>query len=145
MRRRTGFALAAALLAMVLIAALIAGVFLATTDETRISSAAAAKEAALVATETAIELTIRDWNASIAGNVDIGDSHPTAIEAFGTPVDVYVTRLDSTLYAIVAEARLISSESSATRRTGAIVRVQIAADHSITIDRVPERWWSEVF
>ncbi|HTD82471.1 MAG TPA: hypothetical protein VK648_01630 [Gemmatimonadaceae bacterium] len=145
MTSRRGFALAAALLAIMLIAALVAGVFLAAAEETRIGSASSAKEAALWAAESAIELTMRGWPSFAQDSLAVSGVRSLTIDAFGTPVSVSVTRLDSTLFAIVAEARLVSSRSAATRRIGVIARVHLAPDHSITIDRVPERWWSELF
>lgn len=145
MRSRKGFALSAALLAIMLIAALVASVFLAVTEETRIGAASSAREATLWAAESAIEITIRSWTSSPGDSLTVGAVRSSTIDAFGTPVRVSVTRLDSTLYAIVAEARTVSSQSSATRRIGMIARAHIAPDHSITIDRVPERWWSELF
>jgi len=142
---RKGFALVAALLALLLIAAIIASVFFAAMEETRITAASAAKEVALSAAESAIEVTIRDWTATSGDSIRVGGVHSSAVGGFGMPVTVSVTRLDSTLYSIVAEARSVSSQSFATRRIGAIVRAQVAPDHSITIDRVPQRWWSELF
>jgi hypothetical protein len=61
------------------------------------------------------------------------------------PVVVHVTRLDSTLYWIVADAADSSSRFGVSRRIGVAVRVLIAPDHSITIDRISERSWSELF
>ncbi len=135
----------AALLALLLIAALIASVFFAASEETKISGASSAKEAALSAAESAIELTMRGWASSIGDSISVGGGRLSTVDGFGVPVGVYVTRLDSTLYAIVAEVSSVPSRLSASRRIGAIVRVHSAPDHSITIDRVPERWWSELF
>jgi Tfp pilus assembly protein PilX len=143
--QRKGFALVAALLALLLIAALIASVFFAASEETRISSASSAKEAALSAAESAIELTMRDWASSIGDSISLGGVRSSTVDALGVPVGVHVTRLDSTLYAIVAEVSSVPSQSPASRRIGVIVRAHFAPDHSITIDRVPERWWSELF
>ena len=145
MTSRSGFALVAALLALLLIAALIASVFFAAMEEARITAASAAKEVALSAAESAIEATIRNWPATGSDSIGIGAAGSSTVDGFGMPVRVGVTRLDSTLYSIVAAAGSLSSQSSATRRIEAIVRVRVASDHSITIDRVPERWWSELF
>ena len=87
---RRGFALAAALLALTLIAVLVAGVFFATMEETRVGAAVAERQLALSAAESAIEMIIA-------------------------------------------------------RRIGAVVSVKTALDGSITVDRVSERWWSELF
>jgi len=60
------------------------------------------------------------------------------------PVTVYVTRFDADLYWIVADAGETAIRSEAGRRIGALVRVKTAPDGSITVDRVSERWWSEL-
>ena len=135
--QRRGFALVAALLSITLIAALLAGVFFAAMEETRISGASGSKQVALSAAESAIEMTIGDWHGTIADPIGVAGTRTSRIDAFGTPADVSVTRLDSTLYWIVAKAPAVSSESSAMRRIGVVVRVEYGLDHSIRIDRIP--------
>ena len=144
-RLRRGFALAAVLLALMLIAALVASVFFAAMEETRIGSAAAAKELALVAAESAIESTVAAGLGEADAPIGLAAVCSSITSGFGMPVTVNVTRLDSTIYWIVAEAGSLSSQSTATRRIGVIVSAHFAPDHSITIDRIPERWWSELF
>jgi Tfp pilus assembly protein PilX len=145
LKARSGFALAAALLSLLLIAALLASVFLATMEETRISGASAAKQLALSAAESAIETTIGTWNGTPADPIGVAGARMSRIDGFGMPVSISVTRLDSTLYSIVAVAPAVSSESSPMRRIGVIVRAEYGADHSIRIDRIAERWWSELY
>jgi Tfp pilus assembly protein PilX len=142
---RNGFALAATLLALLLISALVTAVFFAATEETRIGAASARHQLALSAAESAVEMTIADWNSDWAPQVGLDGTRVTAVEGFAVPVDVHVTRLDSTLYWIVADASDSSSGSGVSRRIGVAVRVLIAPDHSITIDRISERSWSELF
>jgi Tfp pilus assembly protein PilX len=142
---RRGFALAAALLSIMLIAALLTSVFFAAMEETRISGVSGSKQLALSAAESAIEMTIADWPGTNTDPIGVAGTRTSRIDAFGTPADVSVTRLDSTLYWIVAKAPAVSSESSAMRRIGVVVRVEYGLDHSIRIDRIPERWWSELF
>jgi Tfp pilus assembly protein PilX len=144
-RNRNGFALAAALLALLLISVLIPGVFYATTDEARIGAASTERQLALSAAESAIETTLAGWAANGVAPTAVGETRSTAVEWLGVPVQVYVTRLDSTLYWIVAEAGTVSSRSRVTRRIGAAISAQNAPGGSITIDRIPERWWSELF
>jgi type II secretory pathway pseudopilin PulG len=143
--RSKGFALAAALLAMMLIAALMAGVFLAANEETRISAVAGAKQVALAAAESAIERTILDWPVESSDPIGVGGVRSTTIDGFGVPVAVSVTRLDSTIYWIVADAGRVSSGVSATRRIGVIARARVSPDGSTTVDRIAGRWWSELF
>ena len=144
-RPRRGFALAAALLSLMLLAALLAGVFFAAMEETSISGAAGSKQRTLSAAESAIEMTLRDWRGTNDAPIGVEGTRYSQIDAFGAPAVVSVTRLDSTLYWIVAKAPALSSESSAIRRIGVVVRVEYGPDHSIRIDRIPERWWSERF
>jgi hypothetical protein len=143
--RRDGFALAAALLALLLISALVTAVFFAATEETRIVAASARHQLALSAAESAVEMTIAHWDPDWAPQVGVGGTRVTSNEGFVVAIDVYITRLDSTLYWIVADAADSSSGSVVSRRIGVAVRVLIAPDHSITIDRISERSWSELF
>jgi Tfp pilus assembly protein PilX len=142
---RDGFVLAAALLALILIAALVAGVLFAATEETRIGAASTHRRLALAAAESAIEATIADW-----GNVSpvpsaVGETRSVGLGDLGVAVTVYLTRLDSTTYWIVADAGDDAFQSGVRRRIGALVTVKNAIDGSISIDRIPERWWSELF
>ena len=141
----SGFALAAALLALLLIAALVAGVFFAATEETKIGAASARRQLALSAAESAVEMTIAGWNMGSATPIGVSGTRATPIEGFEVPVVVHVTRLDSTLYWIVADATAPSNGSRLARRIGVVVRVSWSADHSIIIDRISERSWSELF
>ncbi|HCU11353.1 MAG TPA: hypothetical protein DGB72_04420 [Gemmatimonadetes bacterium] len=143
--RRNGFALAAALLALLLIAALVTGVFFAATEETHVGAASAERQLTLSAAESAIELTIAGWSRESIGSIDIGVTRTAAVGELGVPVVVHITRLDSTLYWIIADATAPSNGSRVSRRIGVVVRVPARADHSITIDRISERSWSELF
>jgi hypothetical protein len=142
---RSGFALAAALLAVVLIAALIAGVLFAITEETRAGAAGVEREVALNACESAIAMTITDPalrlpdSIGIAGTVSgrVGGPRPSAI--------VYITRLDSALYSVVAESVADFESTGTTLRVGVVVNASIAGDHSITIIPISERPWVGFF
>lgn len=142
---RNGFALAAALLALLLIAALVAGVFFATTEETRIGRASADRQVTLLAAESAIEMTIAAWSVAGTERIDVAGTRSSTLEGLGAPVTVYVTRLDSTLYWVVADAGDHSPWSGSARRIGTVVTARTGPDRSITIDRIPERSWSELF
>jgi type II secretory pathway pseudopilin PulG len=141
---RNGFVLAAALLALVLIAALVAGVLFSATEETRIGAASTRRQLALSAAESAIEATIADWRSRWPAPSVVGDTRSIGLEDLGVPVIVYVTRLDSTIYWIVADAG-DAAQSGVRRRIGTLVTVKDAPDGSITVDRIRERWWSELF
>ena len=137
--------LPAVLLALLLIAALIAGVFSATTEEKRIGTAAAERQTALVTAESAIELTITALASPGDGLISVGETRYRQIEGLDAPAVVYITRLDSSLYWLVADAGGTSSSSGIARRIGVLVRATNASEHSITIDRISERAWSELF
>jgi hypothetical protein len=144
-RPRKGFALAAALLTLLLVSALVTGVFVAATEETTVGIAGVERHLAFVAAESAIETTIATFRADTTAAIGLGGSKTIAIGDLEVPVIVYVTRLDSALYWIVADAGASPVEARASRRIGVLVRAVAAPDHSITIDRISERWWSELF
>ena len=142
---RVGFALPAALLMILLIAALVAGVFNAITEETRIGVAAAERQLALLTAESAVELTITSLSAVGGESIGIGETRSRSVEGLAAPTMVYVTRLDSSRYWVVADAGGVSPNSGIARRVGVVVRAARAADGSMTIDRISERAWSELF
>jgi Tfp pilus assembly protein PilX len=143
--QRRGFALAAALFTLLLISALVTGVFFAVTEETWASSATAERQRALSAAESAVEMTIADWNAEWFDSIGASVTRSATIEEVGAPVAIYVTRLDSTLYWIVGVATAQSRGLGVSCRIGVAVRAVNNSDHSITIDRISERSWSELF
>jgi Tfp pilus assembly protein PilX len=134
-----------ALLAALLIAALITGAFSATTEETRIGAAAAGRQAALATAESAIELGISTLSFVAGDPMTVGETRQRRIEGLNEAAVVHVTRLDSSLYWIVAEAGSNSSSSGISRRIGVVVRASNVTGHSISIDRISERGWSELF
>ena len=144
-RDANGFALPAALLAVLLIAALIAGAFNVVTEETRIGAAAADRQHALVSAETALEVVVSEQAALPLDSTPPGETRSRLIEGLEVPVVVYVTRLDSSLYWLVADAGATSSHAGIARRIGMIVRAINGPSGSMTIDRIPERGWSELF
>jgi Tfp pilus assembly protein PilX len=141
---RKGFALAAALLALLLISALITGVLFAATEETRVGVASGERQLALSAAESAIEMTIAARNLDSVAPVGVSGTTTTTVGGLDSPVMVQITRLDSTLYWIIADASAPSPGSPVSRRIGVVVRVLRGADHSIVIDRISERSWSEL-
>ena len=88
-----GIALPAALLMILLIAALVAGVFSAITEETRIGVAASERQLALLTAESAVELTIMSLSAVTGDSIGIGETISRPVEGLAAPTMVYVTRL----------------------------------------------------
>jgi hypothetical protein len=144
-RPRKGFALAAALLVLLLVSALVTGAFVAATEETKVGVAELERHLAFVAAESAIEMTIATFRPDTTTVIGLAGTKTIPIGDFEAPVVVYVTRLDSALYWIVADAGESPVEARASRRIGVVVRAIVTPDHSIIIDRISERWWSELF
>ena len=142
---RDGFALPTVLLALLLIAALIAGAFSGTTEETQMGRAAADRQTALIAAESAIETAITSLSSSANEPVAVGETRSQQIQGLDAPVIVYITRLDSSLYWLVADAGSASPNWGVARRIGVVVRAKKGSEDSITIDRISERAWSELF
>jgi hypothetical protein len=142
---REGFALAAALLSIVLIGAIVAGVLFATTEETRAGAAGAAREVASHACESAIVMTITDPGLALPDSIGVAGTISRAVDGLGLPVVVYITRLDSTLYSIVAETVAMTPDHGGSSRLGIVTKASVAADHSISIVPILERSWSELF
>ena len=140
-----GFALAAALLAIVIVGALIIGVVFATTEETRVGAARMDGEIALNACESAIAMTMTDPDLRLPDSIGVGGTVSGLVRGLEPPIIVYITRLDSALYAIVAEMAPRPGSSVATRRVGVIVRSSISAGRSIAVDPISERPWLELF
>jgi Tfp pilus assembly protein PilX len=144
-KERKGLALAAALLVLLLVSALVTGVFVAAAEETKLGVAAMERHLALSAAESAIEMTIARFRADTSAAIGVSGTIIIPIRDLDAPVVVYVTRLDTALYWIVADAGGSPAEAKASRRIGVLVRAVAGADRSITIDRISERWWSELF
>jgi hypothetical protein len=145
MTNRAGFALAAALLAVVLIGALVAGVLFAATEETRASSVGVGRAAALNACESAIAAAITDPGLRLPDSIGVGGAISGHIEGLGPEIIVYITRLDSALYSIVAESVPEAVGAGGRHRVGIVVRSSIDVDHSIAIDPISERPWFGLF
>jgi hypothetical protein len=144
-RRCEGFALAAALLAIVLIGALIAGALFAVAEETRAGAAATASEVASNACESAIVITITDPGITLPDSIGVAGTMSRRVDGLGPAVIVYITRLDSVLYSIVADAVAKPPNVRGGRRVGMVVESSIGGDHSITINPISERPWFEPF
>jgi hypothetical protein len=137
--------LAAALLVLLLVSALVTGAFVAATEETKVGTGEIERRLALVAAESGIETTIATFRPDTTGDIGLAGTKTIPIRGLEAPVVVYVTRLDSALYWIVADAGGSRVDATASRRIGVVARAVATPDHSIVIDRISERWWSELF
>ena len=144
-RDRKGYVLVAALLAMVLIGALAVAALFATNEDAESGAAGVDRDLALIAAESAIAITITTPNATLPTSIGVVGTRSHTVDGFGVPVAVYVTRLDSTMYSIVAEAVVDLSHPGARRRIGMVARPVQDTHGSILIDPISERPWSELF
>jgi hypothetical protein len=142
--RRKGFVLAVALLALLMIAGLVAGVVFAANEGTRMSVASADRQLTLAVAESSIEEAMvtadgSEWAAAIGG------STASSQEGSSMPVTIYRTRLDTTLFWIVADAGPARAGSGVMSRVGVLARVNLVGGAVASVDRISERWWSELF
>ncbi|MEO8911215.1 MAG: hypothetical protein ABI408_13460 [Gemmatimonadaceae bacterium] len=144
-RHRDGFVLVSALLAVVLIGALAVGVLFATTEATRAGRTSAIREGALLASESALVMFISGPGSELPTSLGPAGTISHRIDEGDWQLIVYITRLDSAMYWIVAEAQGRLSNSGAGKRVGVVVRATARDDHSITIDPISEFAWSELF
>ena len=144
MAKRPGVALAMALLAVVLIAALLAALFFAVNEETRTGSAIASGDDALAAAETAISASLDQLRAG-ALDQPVGAVKTLSLAAGGMSSVVYITRLDSSLFWLVAAVSNGRNASVSRRRIGVLATASGRENDSIRIVRVNRRGWSELY
>ena len=140
-----GFVLVGALLAIVLIGALVAGALFAATEETKAAATGVARDVALIGAESAIGITMRDRSPDLPAVIGTAGTTSSRVDGPGGPVLVFITRLDSAIYWIVADVVANPDHSGARRRIGVVVTSVQASDGSIVIDPISERWWAELF
>ena len=141
---RRGFVLVAALLAMVLIAALAASVLFATAEATRAGSAGVIRERALIASESAL-VTAISAGMDLPAQTGVRGTTSHRVDADGWQVIVYITRLDSATYWVLAEANDLIAGTGTRKRVGLFVKAVHQDGHLVTVDRVSELGWAEVF
>jgi hypothetical protein len=145
--KRKGFALAVALMALVLIAVMITGALFATTQETRSAAAELMDNEASAYAEMAALRAIGAWNGPTCDALAVGavllESPPAQ-----PPLEsaVYITRLDSALFLVVGEGRISARGVSSLRRRVAIT-VRTVRDTSGTSSAVPlsEHAWVTLY
>jgi hypothetical protein len=145
LRDRKGFALAAALLAVVLIGVLVGGVLFAATEATKVGAIGLDREIALDACEAAIATTITDPGLLLPDSIGVEGTISNHRGGLGPEIIVYITRVDSALYSVLAESVPELGSAGGAHRIGVVVRSSVAPDGSITIDPISERPWFEVF
>jgi Tfp pilus assembly protein PilX len=142
-----GFVLVAALVALVIIALLITGAFFAGGQDLAVSRAELRDRRTLGYAEYAQAHAIEAWNAADRERMAIGETASFENTA-DTPLEstVFITRLDSALYSIVAEARLVSPEGyGLKRRVGIVVKTVLRGARLNPPARIAEQSWTELY
>ena len=141
---RKGIVLVTAILAVLLMTAILASVFFATIEHSRAGGAAARREAALADAEAAVAAALDHLSQSDFEPAPRGIAVAPSDAAGGRTVS-YITRLDSTLYSVVADVSPTSSDAAAAIRIGVVVARSVDADHAVHVARVPDHAWSQLF
>lgn len=145
MNRRTGFAIAAALCALVLIAAVITGAFFASLQETSATRLEILDQQAFSVAELGLSRAMASWNDAIMTSVAQGST--TALGTFSSyPLEATVTatKLDSGLFVIVSQGRVTLPDAGAIHRgVSLLVRGEHADSSGVVLHRLREYAWSE--
>lgn len=147
MTKSRGFALAVALMAIVLIAVIVTGILFATAQETRSGEAEMLDSKASAYAELAALRAIANWKGRTCDALAVGavllESPPAE-----APLEsaVYITRLDSALFLVVGEGMVAARGATRVRRRVAIA-VRIARDASGTSSALPlsEHAWVTLY
>jgi hypothetical protein len=134
--------LIAALIALVLIAVLITGAFFASGQDLSISRAELRDQQVFSYAEYAVAHAISDWSVADRSRMAVAETQSVA-RSSDDPLEstVFVTRLDSALYSVVAEARLTTADAAGLRRRVGLV---IWGDRNPPV-RIPQLGWSELY
>ena len=146
-KHRIGFALAAALMALVLVAVMVTGALFATSQETHASEAEVLETRAAAYAEQAVLGKIDSWDG-----ISCDALSPGAVIIVNPPTNpplestVFITRLDSAVFLVVGEGRITSSGAVRIRRRIAVA-VQIARDAQGVehASRVSEQAWTALY
>ncbi len=131
--RREGFALAGAVLAMVLVGAIVTGGFYAANQETRATRSTELGDIAQFIAETGLDAELSKANAgtlrSYALNTPMAVAMDADVEYGGRTVGSYdatITRISSELYVVQSTGTVTLGGSNATRTVANVVRIRSA-------------------
>lgn len=147
MRTRTGFALVAAIVALVLIGVLVTSGLFASTQESHSTGAELADQQTAAFAERAAILAVSGWSCPECDLLGVGSvfiRNPAASPPLESTV--FITRLDSALYLVTGEARLIRSGAVLLRRRVSIA-VKTARDSLGTVraSRIDGDSWAALY
>lgn len=128
MRNRAGFALAAALLGIVLIGVLVTGILFSTSQESHATAAEIIDQKVFAYAERAATQAAMAWECLECDGIAVG-SVIIRNPAPSPPLEstVFITRLDSALYLVTGEGRIAGSGAAAIRRRVSVA-VKLARD-----------------
>jgi len=146
-RPRCGFALAAALAGLVIIAVLVTGALFAGTQESRATRMEILDQQAAQYAERAALLEIAGWSCPACDSMRVGG---VIIKSAGTdpPLEssVYTTRLDSALFLVVGEARVVVwGTTRVTRRISIAVATSRDSLGGTRASRVRGQAWAAAY
>lgn len=143
---RKGFVLIATLVALIIIALLITGAFVAGGEDFAVSRAELRDQQTFAYAEFAVARALSGWSAAAVNLMPIG-STITVASTSDSPLEasVFVTRLDSALYSAVSEARLTSADGNRLRRRVGIIVTTVQNGARNPPRRIPEQAWSELY
>jgi hypothetical protein len=136
--------LVTAILAVLLMTAILASVFFTTIEHTRAGVATSRRVAAIADAEAAIDATVDRLRLADFDPAPIGTAIGVGDAAGGRTV-VYITRLDSALFSVVADVSPTSSDAAASIRIGVTFARSVDASHAIHVVPIPDHAWSQLF
>lgn len=147
MTTRQGFVLVAALVAMIIIAFLITGAFFASGQEAGVARAELRDQQALGYAEYALAHALESWSSTARDSMTAAQSF-SYVPPSNPPLTstVFITKLDTALYSVVAEGRVSTVDGAGIRRRVGIVIRTVRDGAAINPPvRVSELAWSELY
>ena len=139
MRPRRGFVLVAAIAAIVLMTLIVAGVLFASSQESQSTSAEILDQKAFSYAERVAFTSAASWECPECDLLPVGSviiRNPSASPPLESTV--YITKLDSALFLVTGEGRIVEAGALRARRRVSvavkITRDSLGAPHSLRID-----------
>lgn len=147
MKHRGGFALVAALVAVVIIALLITGAFFASGQELGVARNEIRDQQTLGFAEYALARAVATWDTQARESMVAGQTTQLPSVSSGLlESKAFVTRLDTALYAVVAEARIASADGAGLRRRiGIVVKTVSDGAPENPPSRISEQAWTALY
>ena len=144
---RRGFVLVAAIVALVLIALLITGAFFASAQDLAVTRAELRDQQAFAYAEYSLANSLQGWDSAAGEAMSVGET-VTLQPADDPPLEssVFITKLDTALYMVVAEGRMTTADAYALRRRVGIMVSAVRDGARVSpAERVAELAWSELY